>query len=279
MWKVKLCLGTMGLAPSVPEEMEMIKAAGFDGVFTGWGKNANIGEWRRKADELGLIYQSIHAPFGKSADMWTTGEKADIAVAELKECLASCAEYGVPIMIAHTFIGFEEHNPTPAGPVNYGKVVEEAERLGVKIALENTEGDEYLAVLMDHFKGCDTVGFCFDSGHEMCYNHHQDMLALYGDRLIATHLNDNLGIKDYGGKTFWHDDLHLLPFDGIADWQGIASRLNKCGYNDILTFELSRTSKPNRHENDKYGRMTAEEYLAEVFNRACRVAALKISAK
>ena len=48
------------------------------------------------------------------------------------------------------------------------------------------------------------------------------MLALYGEKLICTHLNDNLGIKDFEGKTTWHDDLHLLPFDGIADWNKIA---------------------------------------------------------
>lgn len=51
----------------------------------------------------------------------------------------------------------------------------------------------------------DNVGFCLDAGHEMCYNHSADMLSLYGDRLIATHINDNLGIRDYGGKTTWID--------------------------------------------------------------------------
>jgi len=275
MWNAKLCIATMGLAPTVPEEIELFKAAGFDGFFSGWGKGADIAGWRKKADELGMLYQSIHAPFLKAAHMWTTGEKADIAVAELKDCLAACADNGVPLMIAHAFIGFEDHNPTEAGLVNFEKVVKEAERLGVKIALENTEGEEYLAALMDYFKGCDTVGFCFDSGHEMCYNHSKDMLGLYGDRLLGTHLNDNLGIRDFGGKTFWHDDLHLLPFDGIGDWKNVAHRLNRCGFSGPLTFELTRSSKPNRHENDAYGKMTAEEYLTQAYMRACRIAALK----
>ncbi|MBQ8026498.1 MAG: hypothetical protein IJ261_00110, partial [Clostridia bacterium] len=96
---------------------------------------------------------------------------------------------------------------------------------------------------------------------------------IYGDRLIATHLNDNLGIKDFEGKIYWHDDLHLLPFDGIADWDYIAHRLDKCGFDSIMTFELNLSSKPNRHENDIYRKMTIEEYVAECYKRACRVAA------
>ena len=49
----------------------------------------------------------------------------------------------------------------------------------------------------------------------------------------------------------------------------------KCGYNDILTFELTTGSKPGRHENDKYAKMGTDEYLAEAYARACRVAVLK----
>ena len=41
-----------------------------------------------------------------------------------------------------------------------------------------------------------------------------------------------------------------------------------------LTFELSAQSKPGRHENDKYARLSAADYLAEAYARACRVAAL-----
>ena len=70
----------------------------------------------------------------------------------------------------------------------------------------------------------------------------------------------------------WIDDLHLLPFDGINDWQGVAARLVEC--DGPLTFELTTQSKPGRHENDKYARMTAAEYLTEAYSRACRVAAL-----
>jgi hypothetical protein len=40
-----------------------------------------------------------------------------------------------------------------------------------------------------------------------------------------------------------------------------------------MTFELNLNSKPDRHENDIYRRMTIEEYVAESYKRACRLAA------
>jgi sugar phosphate isomerase/epimerase len=101
------------------------------------------------------------------------------------------------------------------------------------------------------------------------------MLALYGDRLLCTHLDDNLGISRLDGQIYFTDDLHLLPFDGINDWQSIADRLNRHGYTGELTFEMGRGCAPGRHDKDKYNRMSIEEFLCEVYARACRVATLK----
>ena len=264
----------MGLAPTPEEEIKLIRQTGFEGFFTGWGPNSPVKDWKALADELGMMYQSIHAPFGRAAELWRDREATQAAIAEQLACLRTCAENEVPIMVVHAFIGFKDHSPTEVGVENFEVIVKEAERLGVKIAFENTEGEEYLAALMELAKTYKSVGFCWDTGHEMCYNYSKDMPGLYKDLLVCTHLNDNLGIKDYNGESTWHDDLHLLPFDGIADWNDIAARLVRSNFTAPLTFELGRGSKPNRHENDLYGKMTSEEYIAEAYKRACRVAAL-----
>ncbi len=106
----------------------------------------------------------------------------------------------------------------------------------------------------------------------MCYNYSKDLLKIFGDRLIMTHLNDNLGISRFDGKIFWTDDLHLLPYDGIADWDYNANRLKNSKRQDVLNFELNIRSKPDRHENDVYTQMTLENYFTEAYKRACKIA-------
>ena len=73
--------------------------------------------------------------------------------------------------------------------------------LGVKIAFENTGRLDYLDAVLNAFKEYDNVGFCYDSGHQLCYTPDTDVMELYGNRLICTHLNDNLGVSDFEGKT------------------------------------------------------------------------------
>lgn len=260
----------------VEEQIRLFAKVGFEGFFTGWQQGAPVKRWRKAADECGILYQSVHGPFHGCAALWKEdGEAADAFVKELTDCLHDCADNGIPLMISHVFIGFDTGmTPTAIGVERFGKVIREAERCGVKIAFENTEGEEFLAAILNAFGGSDAVGFCWDTGHEMCYNGGKDMTALYGKYLLGTHLNDNLGVRRFDGTITWHDDLHLLPFDGIGDWAGIARRLKQWDFTDVLTFELNRDSKPDRHENDAYKRMSMEEYVTNAYMRACRVAAL-----
>ena len=225
------------------------------------------------AKAAGLTLQSVHAPFGLMNRVWEQDpEAAKAPVEQLLHCLEDCVRWEVPVMVAHAFIGFRDHTPTRIGLDRMETVVCRAEALGVRIAFENTEGEKYLDALMTHFRGSSAVGYCWDSGHEMCYNRFRDLLGDYGDRLIMPHINDNLGISDFDGDITWLDDLHLLPFDGIGDWDEAARRLSRCAHQEILNFELTRISKPGRHENDVYGRMPLGDYLTECRKRACRVA-------
>ena len=278
MWGKVLCLGLIGRygtdALEAEKEIHLMRKTGFEGFFSGWGGLDYLKRCRAAAKAEGMIYQSVHAPFKKARDLWHgTPEAARAGVEELVSCLRDCAEVGVDLMIAHTFIGFEDHAPNSQGLDNYEQVIRQARSLGVRIAFENTEGLEYLDAVMDLCESyADCTGFCWDTGHEMCYNHSIDMPGRYPGRLIGTHINDNLGIRDLSGEITWIDDLHLLPFDGIGDWDDIARRLS--GFAGPLTFELGTSSLPDRHDNDKYGPMGAERYLAEAYARACRVAAL-----
>jgi sugar phosphate isomerase/epimerase len=257
------------------EQIRLVSESGFDAFFTPWNYGFETAKYRELADETGMIYQSIHAPHDNTSHIWHGNpEQQGKVVKTLEDCLRDCAENGIEIMVCHVFDGFDrEYIPNDTGLENFARVIETAEALGVKIAFENTEGLEYLDAVMSAFSHSGSVGFCLDTGHEMCYNYSENLLKRYGGKLIATHLNDNLGIKDYGGALTWHDDLHLLPYDGIRDWNRTAADLDTCGFQGVMTFEVKRLSKPGRHENDIYCEMSIENYIAEAFKRACRFAA------
>lgn len=264
----KLCLGLMGcLKTPVKNQIALYSSLGFDGFFTGWSYGLDLKEFRKNANEQGMIYQSVHAPFTKMAHLWRPDEDmASAAENELVSCLEAVSGVEVPICVMHAFIGFDEHDPREEYLCRFDRIIERAKELGVTVAFENTEGEEYLDMLLTHFESCPGVRFCWDSGHEMCYNHSRDLIAKYGKRLVCTHINDNLGISGKNGKTTWLDDLHLLPGDGTGDWEYNAKRLAGLEL-DTLTFELTVNSKPGRNENDRYKMMTDEAYLCEVYKR------------
>lgn len=275
MWKqqIGISLGNQYKLPT-NEMVDIVSKVGFDAVSFEWEKNIDLKTNVYAAKNNKMTVQSLHAPFTGSAKMWSKNiDESSPALSELLESAEACAEFEIPVLVVHAWIGFENiPQPTNEGFENFSKLIDRAKQLGMSIAFENTEGDEHLFALMEHFDDCGTVGFCWDSGHEMCYNHSLDLLDKFGDRLIMTHINDNLGISRFDGKTNWTDDLHLLPFDGIADWDYNIARLKKSNKQEILNFELNINSKPGRHENDCYQRMTYEEYFTESYKRACRLA-------
>lgn len=275
MYKQKLGMSVGYNYPiSTLEVVKMLKNIGFEAISPEWREGAEFDELMEQARECGLIVQSLHAPFMNAAAMWSSD--ADIcnpARMELLKALEDCRAWKIPILVVHPWIGFEyEFDESKLYFQNFDELIACAEEYGITVAFENVEGDEFLFALMERYKDNNIVGFCWDSGHEMCFNHSKDLLAKYGDRLVMTHLNDNLGISRFDGKILWTDDLHLLPYDGAADWDDNVERLKKSKHMEILNLELTMTSKPNRHENDVYSQMGLEIYFTEAYKRACRIA-------
>ena len=263
----KLVIGTGLGFPEIPvlEQMERLAKIGWEGVFTDWNFRG-IKEYAKKARELGLFYQSVHAPFDGAAVIWEEGEKGEETMQTLIRCVEDCAYNGVTLVIMHAIIGFDKHTPTIVGMKRFGRVFDRARDLGVTVALENTEGAVYLNALMSVYMHEQNVGFCIDTGHELCYNGGRDMIGAYANKLICTHLNDNMGVT--GEEITWQDDAHLLPFDGVANWQGIARRLQDAGYTGDLTFELTKAGKPERTCSDIYKDMDFEKFTTLAIKRA-----------
>ena len=263
----KLVLSTgLGFDMPTAEQIKIMAEVGWEGFFSGWCYGENLEAYAKVANECGMKYQSVHAPFGNVDKLWESVEDGEKYADEQIDCIKASADVGVDLVVAHAIIGMDRCTPTALGLKRFERIFTVAEDLGVTVALENTEGEIYVEALMKEFGSSDRVRFCIDTGHEMCYNASRDIIGKYADKLICTHLNDNLG--QTGAEITWHDDSHLMPFDGIADWNKIAERLKAAGYCGDLTFELTRNNKPNRNTHDRYAHLDFAGFCALALEKA-----------
>ena len=220
------------------EQIAVMKRCGFQAFFSPW--DVDVAQCRAAADALGMIYHSVHAPFHNIIrPLWFQEEDRQRAIRELKDCVDRCRENNVAIMVVHAYSTFQLDCPITRQAIdNFREVVDYAGQNNVKIAFENLQGEKYLIALMDAFAEYDHVGICWDSGHEHCYHPWEQLLKRYGNRLLATHLNDNMGITHPEGVITGVDDRHLLPFTGTRDWVRTAQLLRQCRLPEVLTFEL-----------------------------------------
>ena len=266
----KLAIGLIECGVPFGRQTQLLKRAGWEGAFFGWEEGLDPAAVAKQIREAGLFLQSVHAPFQGLCRLWESEEEGLAEQKKLIELIHGAAALGTDLVIMHAVVGMDKNLPTrlecERGLARFGNIFDAAEKEGVIVAMENTEGEAYLDAVMAAHGHRKNVKFCIDTGHEMCYNRSSDMIGRYQDKLYCTHLNDNLGMS--GDRITWTDDLHLLPFDGVADWEGIAKRLQKAGYRGDFTFELNISSKPGRHENDVYRKMDFFDFASLAFRRA-----------
>lgn len=255
----------------LPQVIDLLAQTGFYAVSPAWKQGGNWEEAVRCAQNNGLVVQSLHGPTKNTFDLWSFEENCSHPVLqEMLNCVDSCAGYGVPVMVVHSWLGkqytFREENLFFD---NFDRLVDYAGSKNIGIAFENLEGPEYLAALMHHYADCETVGLCWDSGHELCYNVGWDFLRDYGDRLMMTHLNDNFGLTSPDGTLLTTDDLHLLPGDGKTDWPQLVEKLKQSKRQEILNFELKIRPKGDRCIYDIYSQLPLQEYFQRAYQSAC----------
>ena len=161
MWKQKISISLGNRYTEKTENLiPIVKAAGFDGISPEWDKNADLGAIVDAANREEVALVSLHAPYGGAANLWNEDECVSRPVLdELLLSLEDAHKYGFPVLVLHVWIGFEkEPKPTEAGLKKLSVLASRAQELGVLLAFENTEGEEHLAAVMNHFKGNDRVG-------------------------------------------------------------------------------------------------------------------------
>jgi sugar phosphate isomerase/epimerase len=90
--------------------------------------------------------------------------------------------------------------------------------------------------------GRDNLRICLDTGHAAIFKGKDvaSAVRMIGDKLKAVHIHDNMG----------KEDEHLIPGDGIIDWNAFADALREIGYTGVISLETS--PKHKNHPKEKW---------------------------
>lgn len=163
----------------------------------------------------------------------------------MKRCLEIDSRLGIEWAVMHPVSGlngsidyhFEED--LKFNIEYYTPLLDLCEKNGVGFAFENMANvdghnrfagqPEDLIALTDAFKGR-KVGICWDTGHgNRNYADQLPCVRLIGDRLVCTHIDDNIG----------QTDLHQMPLMGTVDWNGFMQVLKDIDYKGAFIYELA----------------------------------------
>lgn len=249
-------------ALTLDESLSIIKNAGFDAIevdlSSGVGAQAlrssapakSLGEIRLAAEEYGVKIVSVHAPHDHRLyipELQPTKEER----AEFDRLLSLSAEaahiLGAEILVVHPVsdlinaeydseVNLETNKKYLAG------VVCEAERYGVKIAVENVyysseyrlrrrygESAEEVIALADAIG----AGVCWNCGHAHPVTMDQARaIGKLGDRMILLHLSDSRG----------HTDAGLPPMIGGGNikWEQIMPAVKKLGFEGYAMLQADQ---------------------------------------
>lgn len=242
----------------INERYQLIKKAGFDGVLLWWSEEFNRNDYRNGpqiARNAGLFIENIHTPIQNQNQLWLDNLDGDALTDCYLQCVADCAEFEIPTMVVH--LPNEQHPYNALGVDRIKRIAEKAEHLGVNVALENLCNFANLSYMLEQVDSV-RIGFCYDCCHHNNYNLGDDLLSMYGSRLMALHLHDN------GGSY----SQHQLPFDGTIDWTITMKKIAETNYLGATALEPM---------NWDYKDLSAEEFLYKAYEKAKRLEALRFN--
>jgi sugar phosphate isomerase/epimerase len=247
---------------SIKERLKAVKDAGFDAT-TLWWEGEDRHEQVDMARKFGLRIDNVHTPFYSPNQLWLDGIDGEEWQKMLISCVEECGLHEIPVAVIHLTDFAENVGVTELGLRRIGKIVDAAERKGVKLAFENLAFLCHIDAVFNRFES-PHVGYCYDSGHEnVCARLYNDpgfdCLSPYGHRLFALHINDNYG----------DGDTHAIPFNGTIDWKKKMGIIRQCKDVDYFTLEV-----PFERSHEKceiYGRMAADEFLGAAYASAVKL--------
>lgn len=263
------------------DHLRDVSAAGFDGIelfatrtHFDFHNESSIADLRGWLAQTGLTLVAVHAPVAGSYAGGRWGDQLNLASADAAQRQQALDETTLALQIARRlpFEALVVHagiprtrqatagdNSRDAARRSIDALATMAEPLGVRVAVEVLPNELSRTGLLVHFveNALETrgVGICLDFGHAQLEGDVVDAVETVSEHLIAVHVHDNRG----------RADDHLLPFDGVIDWPGAMTAMQKVGYEGPVTFEVTaKGSTKDTLIRAKAARERIERLLADV---------------
>jgi sugar phosphate isomerase/epimerase len=236
-----------------------IAAQGFDAVeifattdhfdYHDPAATAALAEWLA---DTRLVLNSLHGPIaaGFSGGRWrdfynlaATDETVRwLAVAETRAALGVAAVAPYRFLVIHAGVVGSGQAHADNRKASLVRSLEElaplASDAGVRLALEvipnALSGPSALVTLIEDELDLPGVGICMDVGHARLMGDVVDAIEACSGHIVTTHLHDNRGTTDD----------HLIPGQGVIDWDAATLGFQKIGYDGVWMFELAMSNTP-----------------------------------
>ncbi len=242
--------------PGIDEQIEYMTENGLGHTFI-MADNPHLTDGLvDKVKRAGIVFDTLHAPFEGINYMWKDCADGDDMLKRLCDCIDRCADYQIPMAIVHLSSRIPPRI-SDIGNLRFDKMMDHARKKNVTIAYENQRFLANLASVMEQYPD---AGFCWDVGHEGCFAKGMKYMPLFGSRISAVHIHDNHHMQN--------EDEHLVPFDGIIDYEEVARQLAKYRFTGTVMLEVFTS------ESKLYDNMSASEYYRHAGQAADKLAKL-----
>ena len=247
----------MEIHMSLLKELGVKRLVASIAVLEAVGNDKDFANFLVKAsDRYGMSFFDAHAPCSLTTSLGTPLDIELSTQTQLKT-LQAASEIGVKVLTMHTcrtrLVKQFAPESGPIEDINLSGAIDRtlkqldillpvAEKLGITIALENlflpSTTATHLMKILQKAKH-PNLGLCYDSGHALIIENQPnkksesiaewiacgwpnetvtfqaDQLDIMLNEVVTTHFHDNNGTNDQ----------HLLPGDGIANWEAITNRI------------------------------------------------------
>ncbi|NBW87528.1 MAG: sugar phosphate isomerase/epimerase, partial [Planctomycetia bacterium] len=231
--------------------------AGFDAVELNYDLESDLSpkhgtahfqEVRKMADTIGIAISGLCSflfwPYPLSSNDAAKRQRGLELAGKIAECAHDLGVENVLVVPGAVCIPWRtDHEPVPndvclkRAREAVGKLLPGAEKLGVKLNMENIFFNGFLMTpqemndFVDSF-GSEHVKVHFDTGNIMMYQYPEHWIRMLGKRIQNVHLKE---FTKKGTDTSLESFRPLL--DGTTNWPAVMDAFTETGYTGYLTFE------------------------------------------